>query len=125
MDWDNPPCFVSIKNQTAELTVSALKWKIIQELCLKSDNTEIEETKIIENSFEAIRIDSSDNQSNDIAEIEDIYPCPKTTLLNKSKGKHLSCIEKTEINKAIRGCSISLHDIWLKYHISMSTVYRI
>ena len=102
---------MSIKNQTAELTVPALKGKIIQELCLKSDNTEIEETKILENSFEAIRINLSDNQRDDIAEIEDIYPCPKTTLLNKSKRKHLSCIEKTEINKIKRGCSIYLHDV--------------
>ena len=85
--------------------------KTIQELCLKSDNTEIQETKIIEISFEAIRIDSSDNQSDDIDEIEDIYPCPKITLLYKSKAKHLSCIEKTEINKAIRGFTTSLHDI--------------
>ena len=39
--------FKSIENQNAELTVSAMKRKLIQELWLKSNNIEIEETKII------------------------------------------------------------------------------
>ena len=125
MTWDSPQCFVSIKSETAGLTFSALQQKVREELCLSHDNAKIEETKQIASSFEDVRIDSSESLNEEINEIKDIYPSPKTTLSNKPKGKFLSYIEKAEIYKDISRCSISLNYVWLKYQISMSTVKRI